>query len=186
MLDVEAKKTKQDASPSLSHTHARHHRESSPPRRSSQQQSYLHHHGHTIIPPQPATGPPVSSPSNDQIHFFDHVKRALENRETYNEFLKLVNLFTQDIIDSAELVRRSRSFLGDGELMRRWREILGWDDMREREAYLRDNQEGELTIWARGPGSAYAGIVLERPGRKDLSVRYGSYRKLPASVSMII
>lgn len=70
--------------------------------------------------------------------------------------------------------------------MRRWREILGWDDMREREAYLRDNQEGELTTWARGSGSAYAGIVLERPGRKDLSVRYGSYRKLPASVSMII
>jgi paired amphipathic helix protein Sin3a len=66
--------------------------------------------------------------------------------------------------------------------MRQWREILGWDDSRERESWLRESQEMELTAWARGPGSVVAGVVLERPGRKDLSVRYGSYRKLSSSV----
>jgi paired amphipathic helix protein Sin3a len=94
-----------------------------------------------------------------------------------------VNLFTQDIIDTARLVKDSRSFIGDGELMRQWREILGWDERRERESWLREAQELELTAWARGPGSAVAGVVLERPGRKDLSIRYGSYRKLSPFVS---
>jgi len=64
--------------------------------------------------------------------------------------------------------------------MRQWREILGWDDRRERESWLRESQESELGAWARGVcGGVVAGVVLERPGRKDLSVRYGSYRKLP-------
>ena len=44
----------------------------------------------------------------DDAQFFDRVKRALDNRETYNEFLKLVNLFTQDIIDTARLVREAK------------------------------------------------------------------------------
>ena len=123
-------------------------------------------------------------PVNDQSQFFDRVKRVLDSRETYNEFLKLVNLFTQDIIDTARLVKDSRTFLGDTELMRQWREILGWDERRERESWLRESQEHELTAWARGPGSAVAGVVLDRPGRKDLNVRYGSYRKLSSSASL--
>ena len=72
--------------------------------------------------------------------------------------------------------------------MRQWRDILGWDDRRERESWLREVQEGELGVWAKGGGvgGVVAGVVLERPGRKDLSVRYGSYRKLPASVSFYL
>jgi len=44
---------------------------------------------------------------------FDRVRRVLDSRETYNEFLKLVNLFTQDIIDTARLVKDSRHFIGE-------------------------------------------------------------------------
>ncbi|KZP17508.1 hypothetical protein FIBSPDRAFT_911970 [Athelia psychrophila] len=164
-----AKKAKGNDSPSLAHSHARHHqREASPPHRSTH-----HHHRHQPPPPAP--------PTNDQSQFFDRVKRVLDSRETYNEFLKLVNLFTQDIIDTSRLVKESRTFLGEGELMRQWREILGWDEKRERESWLREAQEVELSAWARGPGSGVAGVVLERPGRKDLSVRYGSYRKLSSN-----
>jgi paired amphipathic helix protein Sin3a len=42
----------------------------------------------------------------DEMHFFERVKRALDNRETYNEFLKVVNLFTQDYIGWDELKER--------------------------------------------------------------------------------
>lgn len=105
----------------------------------------------------------------DDSQFFDRVKRALENRETYNEFLKLVNLFVQDIIDTARLVREARNWLGDGELMAQFREILGWDDRRERYA-------GSEDVWTRPTG------VLDRPSRNQLILRHGSYRKLPASV----
>lgn len=167
------------ASPSLSHSHAHAHsrhqqREASPRRSTHQSQSHSHHHGHAPAPP-----------NNDQSQFFDRVKRVLDSRETYNEFLKLVNLFTQDIIDTSRLVKESRSFLGEGELMRQWREILGWDEKRERESWLREAQEVELTAWARSPaGAGIAGVLVERPGRRDLSVRYGSYRKLSAHVGI--
>lgn len=167
------------SSPSFSQS--KYHASESSPRR-SHHQPHTNHHTHSSH--HAVHAPPGALPPNDQAGFFDRVKLALENRETYNEFLKVVNLFTQDIIDTAFLVKQSRSFLGDGELMRQWRDILGWDDKRERECRLRETQDAELSSWARGLGSAVAGVVLERPGRKDLNVRYGSYRKLPPSVRL--
>ena len=100
------------------------------------------------------------------------MKRALDNRETYNEFLKVVNLFTQDIIDTARLIRESHTFLGDGELMAQFKEILGWDERRERYAGAED-------VWTRPTG------VLDRPSRNQLNMRSGSYRKLPEAVSVL-
>ncbi|EKM56381.1 uncharacterized protein PHACADRAFT_172101 [Phanerochaete carnosa HHB-10118-sp] len=112
-------------------------------------------------------------PRYDDAQFFDRVKRVLENRETYNEFLKLVNLFTQDIIDTARLVHEARNYLGEGELMAQFREILGWDDRRERYA-------GSEDVWTRPTG------VLDRPSRNQLSLRHGSYRKLPGSETNVV
>jgi paired amphipathic helix protein Sin3a len=109
----------------------------------------------------------------DDSQFFDRVRKALDSRETYNEFLKLVNLFTQDIIDTARLVRESRTYLGDGELMAQFKDILGWDERRERYAGAED-------VWTRPTG------VLDRPSQNQLNLRYGSYRKLPASVRRIV
>ncbi|THG98894.1 hypothetical protein EW026_g3370 [Hermanssonia centrifuga] len=143
-------------SPSLTQRHAVPHS----PRRS----------GHTQIQPQAVFPPhalPASSTRYDESQFFDRVKTALDNRETYNEFLKVVNLFTQDIIDTARLIQQSRTYLGDGELMVQFKEILGWDDRRERYAGAED-------VWTRPTG------VLDRPSRNQLNLRYGSYRKLPA------
>ncbi|KAE9392487.1 hypothetical protein BT96DRAFT_944593 [Gymnopus androsaceus JB14] len=113
---------------------------------------------HAPIPTAAALPHPAAQLTIDPSHFFDRVKRALDSRETYNEFLKVVNLFTQGYIDTARLVKESRNFLvGDGELMRGWKEILGWDGRREEVEGL-----GQQTV--------------------DLSARYGSYRKLPESV----
>ena len=109
----------------------------------------------------------------DDSQFFENVKRALGNRETYNEFLKVVNLFTQDIINTARLVRESMTFLGDGELMAQFKEILGFDERREKFAGTED-------VWTRPTG------VLDRPSRNQLNERYGSYRALPAHVSALI
>lgn len=133
-----------------------------------------HHPPPPALPlPTPAATAPAPPPPlgpADETQFFDRVKRALDNRETYNEFLKLVNLFTQDIIDTARLVRESRSFLGDGELMAQFMDILGWDERRDRIAVDED-------IWTR-PMAA-----LDRPSRNQLNIRYGSYRRLPMNVS---
>ena len=106
---------------------------------------------------------------SDEKHFFERVKRALDNRETYNEFLKLVNLFVQDIIDTSRPVHEARTFLGDSELMVQFKEIRGWDERRERYAGAED-------VWTRPTG------VLDRPNRNQLNLRFGSYRKLPTNV----
>ncbi|KAI1788076.1 hypothetical protein LXA43DRAFT_1161851 [Ganoderma leucocontextum] len=129
-----------------------------------------------VAPPSPIRAPAQPAPQTfypshhqtvDETHFFERVKRALDNRETYNEFLKLVNLFTQDIINTTRLAREARSFLGDGELMAQFKDILGWDANKERMAALEES-------WTRPMG------VLDRPSRHQLHNRYGSYRKLPA------
>jgi paired amphipathic helix protein Sin3a len=39
------------------------------------------------------------------MQFFPRVKAALNSRETYHEFLKLVNLFARDFVDRARIVR---------------------------------------------------------------------------------
>jgi paired amphipathic helix protein Sin3a len=103
------------------------------------------------------------------------VKAALDSRETYHEFLKLVNLFAQDFIDRARLVRESRSFLGEGELMAQFKEILGWDEAMGRSAPGKERDELYQL-----PGRPLT--ILDRPSREELNIRYGSYRRLPADV----
>lgn len=147
----------------------------SSPRRTHISQSHTHHHPPppSLPPPIPVSAvppPPLPLSPADETQFFDRVKRALDNRDTYNEFLKLVNLFTQDIIDTSRLVRESRSFLGEGELMAQFKDILGWDERKEGFASVED-------VWTR-PMAA-----LDRPSRNQLNIRYGSYRKLPVNVS---
>ncbi|KAG1731662.1 uncharacterized protein EDB91DRAFT_1238915 [Suillus paluster] len=88
--------------------------------------------------------PPSHLPLDD-THFFDRVKRALGNRDTYNEFFKLMSLFTQELIDTTRVVRSARNFLGDAEWMRQFREILGWDDRRERERWVLDESQQQQT-----------------------------------------
>lgn len=123
---------------------------------------------HGVIPPH---GQAVPHRPDDQ-QFFDKVKRALSDRDTYNEFLKVVNLFTQDIIDTARLIKEARTYLGETELMAQFKDILGWDEQRE-QAIAADD------VWTRPTG------VLDRPSRNQLNLRYGSYRKLPISVRFL-
>ncbi len=112
--------------------------------------------------------------SQDELFFFDRVRRALDNRETYNEFLKLINLFTQDIIDMRRLVEKSFSFLGHGELMAQFKEILGWGAAWDVSQYALANDANSLAGHSES---------MQRPTKADLSLRYGpSYRKLPAGV----
>lgn len=110
----------------------------------------------------------------DETHFFERVKRALDNRDTYNEFLKVVNLFTQDYIDTARLVKECKHFLGDGDLYRQFKEVLGWDELKEREYLMAEFQNN----WAK-PTPVQ---LPSRVSRIDPSVKYGSYRRLSTNV----
>ncbi|EPQ53755.1 hypothetical protein GLOTRDRAFT_139874 [Gloeophyllum trabeum ATCC 11539] len=167
------KKGKQTAS----HNEASSSRTQKPP---SPRTAKLHHHQALAANPNyPSTSHslPLMPPPNvvlsqqDESNFFDRVKRMLDSRETFNEFLKIVNLFTQDIIDRSRLIKESRTYLGSGELMAQFMEILGWDERKEAERISAEQLE---QAWVnRSPR------VLDVPRRVDLSARYGSYRRLP-------
>lgn len=109
-------------------------------------------------------------PAN-QLLFFDRAKKSLENREVYEEFLKLLSLFSKEIIDVQTLVERSKVFLGDADLMTEFKELMGYDD--------RDKLE-------RGPPGSIRTGPPEQPTALPVDDGEGpSYRKLPPSVCHI-
>lgn len=86
----------------------------------------------TLVPGIPEPVPPSATvkPSSllEELGFFDKVKKAIGNKQTYNEFLKILNLYSQDIIDKATLVERVDSFLGDNhyDLLRWFKHFVGY------------------------------------------------------------
>ncbi|KAJ7069059.1 histone deacetylase complex, SIN3 component [Mycena belliarum] len=79
---------------------------------------------------QPLMPPPlgIGGTSADKLLFFDRAKKALD-RQAYEEFLKLLALFSKEVIDMKTLIEHTRdAFLGDGELMNEFKELVGWED----------------------------------------------------------
>ena len=46
----------------------------------------------------------------EELEFFDRCKSVIGNKQTYNEFLKVLNLFSQEIIEAKVLVDRGTLF----------------------------------------------------------------------------
>ncbi|KAG8901860.1 Transcriptional regulatory protein sin3 [Tulasnella sp. 403] len=144
-----------------------------------------HHHNKAEpqSPPFHAAGSPshrdVPLPHTDEAAFFERVKKFIDDRTIYHEFLKLLHLFTEEIIDIRTLIERAAGFLGgDGsELMALFKEVLGWDERAIVDGEMGPN--GPITSNVRGTVSVVP--TMERP-KVDLNScrKYGpSYRKLP-------
>ncbi|KAJ7602738.1 histone deacetylase complex, SIN3 component [Roridomyces roridus] len=92
--------------------------------------------GHSPPPSQMAPPSQLHQPipslanasSSDKLLFFDRAKKVLENRHVFEEFMKLLSLYTKDVIDMKTLIDQTRdAFLGDGELMGEFKELVGWE-----------------------------------------------------------
>ncbi|PON28409.1 hypothetical protein TGAM01_v202903 [Trichoderma gamsii] len=84
----------------------------------------------TLTPVMPEPYPPRSPATSNQeeIAFFERVKKFLSNRSAMNEFLKLCNLFSQNIIDKNTLYHKGALFIGaNPELMTFWKAFVGVD-----------------------------------------------------------
>jgi paired amphipathic helix protein Sin3a len=68
----------------------------------------------TLTPrmPEPLAPAPVSPVTQDHLSFFERVRKHLANRLAMNEFLRLVNLYSQDLIDGRVLMHKASHFLG--------------------------------------------------------------------------
>ncbi|KFZ12049.1 hypothetical protein V501_04409 [Pseudogymnoascus sp. VKM F-4519 (FW-2642)] len=74
----------------------------------------------TLTPQKPQPMSPLMSTATQQseVAFFDKVKKYLSNKQIFAEFLKLCNLFSQDLIDKNVLVHKVSNFIGqNAELM---------------------------------------------------------------------
>lgn len=77
-------------------------------------------------PPQPLLAPKPAASAPD-VAFFQRAKVHCKDQATYHEFLKLVNLYSQDLIDLTALVARAWMFLHQDEtLWRDFRDMVGW------------------------------------------------------------
>ena len=82
----------------------------------------------TLIPALPIPLPPTSTSAAtiEELGFFDRAKKAIGNKNTMNEFLKLCNLFSQDMIAKEVLVFRAHAFIGSNpELMKYFTDFVG-------------------------------------------------------------
>ncbi|KAF7793452.1 hypothetical protein EIP86_004564 [Pleurotus ostreatoroseus] len=94
-----------------------------------QPQHQVPHHG---APTQPVNLVMNGMPSSqDELIFWDRIKKALEPMGTYDDFLKLLSLYSSEVIELQALVEQADHFLGDignGELLAQFKDLVGWDD----------------------------------------------------------
>ncbi|KAM0251841.1 hypothetical protein ACHAP5_001504 [Fusarium lateritium] len=80
----------------------------------------------TPVMPEPYPARSSSTSNQDEIAFFERVKKFLSNRSSMNEFLKLCNLFSQNIIDRNTLFHKGALFIGaNPDLMNFWKSFVG-------------------------------------------------------------
>lgn len=131
----------------------------------------------------------ASGTAPDPTRFFERVKKALDARETYHEFLRLCALFAADALDRARLVREARTYLAQRpDLQAQLEELLEWDSERDRmdPAEVRWANTGSAvgggSTWPTGAGATGG---MRMGGWAELNVKYGSYRRLPEHVGLL-
>lgn len=85
----------------------------------------------TLVPGVPEPVEPAVRTSNmiEEISFFDKVKKAIGSKQSYNEFLKIINLFNQDLIDKEILIERTEGFIGSHSDLFDWfKSFVGYED----------------------------------------------------------
>ena len=72
--------------------------------------------------------PARATVSAEEAEFFERVKKYIGNKATYRAFLKLLNLFSQQILDQNLLVARVESFIGGNRELFDWfKQLVGYD-----------------------------------------------------------
>lgn len=74
----------------------------------------------TPVVPEPLPPASASAAASEELAFFDRVKKHIANKSVMNEFLKLCNLFSQDLIDRNVLVQKVSNFIGNNRDLMEW------------------------------------------------------------------
>ncbi|KAL8766015.1 MAG: hypothetical protein Q9209_007104 [Squamulea sp. 1 TL-2023] len=76
----------------------------------------------TLVPSLPQPMLPATQPTTvaEEAAFFDRVRKFINNKQVYNEFLKLCNLFTQELIDKNQLIHKTFNYIGTNTDLMNW------------------------------------------------------------------
>jgi paired amphipathic helix protein Sin3a len=91
---------------------------------------------------------------SNEIAFFDKVKKSIGNKQTYNEFLKLLKLYSSDVIDKSTLHEKAKSMIGSfPELFEWFNNFIGWEEspLRIENIAIKKQQLDLLMCKAAGP-----------------------------------
>ncbi|KAF2235014.1 hypothetical protein EV356DRAFT_500937 [Viridothelium virens] len=131
-------------------------------------QRELHNVSPTLVPALPEPMAPGTSyaATQDELGLFDRVKKHIGNKNTMSEFLKLCNLFSQDLLSKGELVYRAYAYIGSSDdLMDGFKAFLKYDD--------------KDTVVENRPR-----VMLDRPSLPNCRGLTPSYRLLPKREKM--
>lgn len=129
----------------------------------------------TLVPALPEPIQPTSSltPSQEEFAFFDRVKKFIGNKQTFNEFLKLCNLYSTDLIDRSVLVKRATGYIGSNpELMNWFKRFMHIEDIEDKVIDLKPKPEpGVVNLsHCRSLGPSYR-LLPKRERQKPCSGR---------------
>jgi paired amphipathic helix protein Sin3a len=80
----------------------------------------------TPVLPEPLAPTPLATSTQDDLAFFEKVKKHIGNRTATTEFLKLLNLWTQSLITTDVLIYKANQFMGGNpELLGALKSMLG-------------------------------------------------------------
>jgi len=128
----------------------------------------------TLVPALPEPMPPsiTTAASSEELAFFDRVKKFIGNKNTMTEFLKLCNLYSQDLIDKNLLVFRVQNFIGGNpELFVWFKNFISYDGKEEIIENRARPVSGRVTLNnCRGLGPSYR-YLPKRVSRTNCATR---------------
>ncbi|ORY28618.1 hypothetical protein BCR39DRAFT_534412 [Naematelia encephala] len=77
----------------------------------------------------PVAGLPQTLVPPEDVAFFDKVKKFVDDKVVYHEFLKLLNLFSLEVVDEKTMLERAELFIGPaGDLFSSFKRMMGVDE----------------------------------------------------------
>ena len=158
--------------------------------------------GATKRPPSGITQPPPKKPkfpgslrdvslseagkfgTLNEYAFFDKVRKALRSPEVYENFLRCLVLFNQEVISRAELVQLTSTFLNRyPELFKWFKEFVGYKDGPGQQQASSNSGLGSIVdsgmAELRAPGSSgVPSIRVDRGGMGEKAMEIGKFAEL--------
>lgn len=85
----------------------------------------------SLVPvvPEPIQPPEDAIALGDEVTFFERVKRFIGNKQVYAEFLKILNLYSQDLLTTSELVSKVEFYLHSSKELFDWfKSFVGYQE----------------------------------------------------------